>query len=69
MTLIGSLCGFGLLKAGPMLDRLDQPTPTRTPRVAEPLVRGSDGWTRSNPANKKQNEKATPPTDAKRHQR
>jgi hypothetical protein len=57
MTLIGSLCGFGLLNAGPMIDRLDQPTPTRRPRAAEPLPRGSNGWTRSNSANKKQNEK------------
>jgi hypothetical protein len=54
MTLIGTLCGFGLLNAEPIIDHLDQSTPTRRPQPPETLASGGNGPTRSNPA-KKQN--------------
>jgi len=57
MPLIGTLCGFGLLNARPIIDLSDQLTPTGRPRPAEPLPRGSDELKRSSAANKKRNEK------------
>jgi hypothetical protein len=39
MTLLGTLCGFGLLNAGPIPDGPDQRTGVRRPLGSEPLTR------------------------------
>ena len=59
MTLLGTLCGFGLLNVGPIPDDPDQPTGTKE-AVTVRTLNARSHWThsrRSDPAQQKQNEK------------